>query len=384
MGFEACAVEDMVGNSFARRRVLLTGHTGFKGSWLALTLVRLGAVVRGYALDPATEPSMYVSARIGSLIEDVRGDVRDFSKLDRAMREFAPEVVFHLAAQAMVRQSYADPVGTYATNVLGTAHVLESIRRLPSVQAVVVVTSDKCYRNEEWRWGYRETDALGGHDPYSSSKACVELLTASFRDSFFASNETGGPYACIATARAGNVIGGGDWSEDRLIPDLIRGFIDRQQVLIRYPLAIRPWQHVLGPISGYLLLAERLLRGDRNAAGAWNFGPGDQDAWPVGRVASRVATLWGGCAGWIRGREESPHEAGLLKLDSSKARDELGWRPDLGLEMSLAWVVDWYRACQEGADMQAFSLDQVSMFEERGSPQESSIAAAAVSRTSFQ
>jgi CDP-glucose 4,6-dehydratase len=319
----------------------------------------LGAEVRGYALDPATEPSLFAAARVGNVIEDTRGDLRDQSALDRAMREFRPEVVFHLAAQPLVRRSYVDPVGTYTTNVIGTANVLESIRTMTSVRAVVVVTTDKCYLNREWHWGYRETDPLGGYDPYSSSKACVEILSASYRSSFFPPERFAAHGVALATARAGNVIGGGDWSEDRLLPDLIRGFISGKPVLIRRPLAIRPWQHVLEPVAGYLALGERLLQGDIALADAWNFGPWDDDAWPVGRIATEMAHRWGNGASWITDESETVHEAGYLKLDSSKARSELHWLPRLRLKSALEWLVDWYQAWQAGTDMHEFTLSQI-------------------------
>jgi CDP-glucose 4,6-dehydratase len=354
-------VEDMVKSVFAGRRIFLTGHTGFKGGWLALSLASAGASIRGYALDPETESSLFKSARISSLVDDVRGDIRDAAKLDRAMREFAPDIVFHLAAQPLVRRSYVDPVGTYATNVLGTAHLLESVRTLPSVRAVVVVTTDKCYLNREWPWGYRETDPLGGHDPYSSSKACAEILCASYRSSFF-SPESPDSKVLLGTARAGNVIGGGDWSEDRLIPDLIRGFIGGEPVPIRRPLSVRPWQHVLEPIAGYLLLGEKLLAGEESFADAWNFGPWDDDAWPVERIATTMARRWGGRATWFRDGQQSVHEAGLLKLDSSKARAELGWQPRLRLDIALEWLVDWYQAWHGGTDMQSFTLKQIAAY----------------------
>ena len=356
----------MVNSVFAGRRIFLTGHTGFKGGWLALSLARLGASIRGYALDPSTETSLFEAARIGDLIDDVRGDVRDAAKLDKALREFDPEVVFHLAAQPLVRRSYADPVGTYATNVLGTAHLLESARTLRSLRAVVVVTTDKCYLNREWLWGYRETDPLGGHDPYSSSKACTEILCASYRSSFFPPEDLARHKVGLATARAGNVIGGGDWSEDRLIPDLIRGFIRSEPVPIRRPLSVRPWQHVLEPIAGYLSLAERLLDGDKHFAEAWNFGPGDDDAWPVELIATAMAQRWGEGAIWFQDGDGSVHEAGILKLDSSKARAELNWHTRLRLEVALEWLVDWYRAWQGGADMQSFTLSQIAMYETAG------------------
>jgi CDP-glucose 4,6-dehydratase len=376
-------VEDMVKSVFAGRRIFVTGHTGFKGGWLSLSLARLGALVRGYALDPVTEPNLFSSGRIGSLVDDVRGDIRDAVKLDGALREFAPEIVFHLAAQPLVRRSYVDPVGTYAINVLGTANLLESIRILPSVRAVVVVTTDKCYLNREWRWGYRETDPLGGHDPYSSSKACAEILCASYRSSFF-SPESAEHKVLLATARAGNVIGGGDWSEDRLIPDLIRGFIEGEPVPIRRPQSVRPWQHVLEPIAGYLLLAEKLLAGDERFTDAWNFGPWDDDAWPVERIATAMARRWGGGATWFRDGHQSVHEAGLLKLDSSKARAELGWQPRLRLDIALEWLVDWYQAWQGGAEMQSFTLKQIAEYAQAGAPslpEEASEAAAASSHS---
>jgi CDP-glucose 4,6-dehydratase len=360
-------VEDVVNSAFAGRRVFLTGHTGFKGGWLALSLARLGASVRGYALDPSTEPSLFEVARIGQVVQDVRGDIRDAARLDQAMREFKPDIVFHLAAQPLVRWSYTDPVGTYATNVLGTAHLLESIRTMPTVRAVVVVTTDKCYLNREWQWGYRETDPLGGHDPYSSSKACTEILCASYRSSFFSAEKVKHKVA-LATARAGNVIGGGDWSEDRLIPDLIRGFIRGTPVPIRRPLSVRPWQHVLEPIAGYLLLAEKLLAGDESFADAWNFGPWDDDAWPVERIATTMARRWGGEATWFRDGNPTVHEAGLLKLDSSKARAELGWQPRLRLDTALEWLVDWYQAWQSGTDMQSFTLKQIGAYAQGGAP----------------
>jgi CDP-glucose 4,6-dehydratase len=375
-------MEDMVNSVFAGRRVFVTGHTGFKGGWLCLSLARLGAIVRGYALDPATEPNLFNSIGIGSLMDDIRGDIRDAVKLDSAMREFAPEIVFHLAAQPLVRRSYIDPVGTYAINVLGTANLLESIRTLPSVRTVVVVTTDKCYLNREWQWGYRERDPLGGHDPYSSSKACAEILCASYRSSFF--SESAEHKVLLATARAGNVIGGGDWSEDRLIPDLIRGFIGGEPVPIRRPQSVRPWQHVLEPITGYLLLAERLLAGNESFADAWNFGPWDDDTWPVERIATAMARRWGGGARWFRDGLQSVHEAGLLKLDSSKARAELGWQPRLRLDKALEWLVDWYQAWHGGADMQSFTLKQIAEYAQAGAPsilEEVSEAAAASSHS---
>jgi CDP-glucose 4,6-dehydratase len=344
------------------KRVFLTGHTGFKGGWMALWLTQKGAVVRGYALDPATEPNLFTVAKVGSVIEDVRGDIRDGAKLDKAMTEFAPEVVFHMAAQPLVRYSYEDPIGTYETNVIGTARVLDAVRRTKSVRAVVSVTTDKVYENVETLRPYVETDPLGGYDPYSSSKACAEIVSAAFRQSYLAGSGVG-----VATARAGNVIGGGDWSEDRLIPDLVKGFLAGEAVKIRRPLAIRPWQHVLESLKGYMQLAEKLLSDDAaKYAKAFNFGPAESDAQTVEWVVERMAKAWGSGAKWEIDAEPGVHEAGYLKLDASRARGELGWKPKLDLETTLEWVVDWYKAWQSGEEMQSFTLRQIAKYERLG------------------
>jgi CDP-glucose 4,6-dehydratase len=356
-------LEDVV-DPWQGRRVFLTGHTGFKGGWLALWLAGRGAQVRGYALDPATEPSLFHAASIASLVEDIRGDIRDYSKLAASLIEFAPDVVFHLAAQPLVRRSYADPLGTYATNVMGTVHVLEAVRNAPSVRAVVCVTTDKCYENKEWVWPYRETDPLGGYDPYSSSKACAEIVSAAYRSSFFPVDRLHEHHVAVATARAGNVIGGGDWSEDRLIPDLIRGFQAGQPVRIRRPKALRPWQHVLEPLHGYMMLAERLLAQQEQFASAFNFGPGDDEVWTVEKIADRMAVLWGNEAGWVSDPEPGAHEAGVLRLDVSKARAELGWEPRLSIESALKWTIDWIRACEKGAPMQRETQAQITAYED--------------------
>jgi CDP-glucose 4,6-dehydratase len=353
------------------RRVFLTGHTGFKGGWMALWLSWLGATVRGYALAPPTAPNLFDSAGVGTLLDDVRGDIRDAASLDRAMQEFSPEVVFHMAAQPLVRLSYQDPIGTYETNVIGTARVLDAVRRTPSVRAVVSVTTDKCYENREWIWPYRETDPLGGYDPYSASKACAEIVSASFRQSFFPVqrlHQPGGHQVAVATARAGNVIGGGDWSNDRLIPDLVRGFLSGATVRIRRPNAIRPWQHVLEPIYGYLILAERLLSPGSEAARyatAYNFGPMDDDARSVAWIADRMSRFWGNEASWMLDEDsDSPHEATYLKLDISRARHDLLWTPRLRLETALEWLVVWYRQWQSSPDsIQAFSLSQIAKYQ---------------------
>ncbi|WP_213805848.1 CDP-glucose 4,6-dehydratase [Granulicella sp. dw_53] len=354
-------------NLWTGKRVFLTGHTGFKGGWLALWLNHLGANVRGYSLDPSTTPSLFSSARLNEKIEDLRGDIRNSTTLDRAIQDFAPEVIFHLAAQPLVRASYDDPITTYETNVIGTARVLDAVRRTPSVRAVVCVTTDKCYENKEWIWPYRETDPLGGYDPYSSSKACAEIAAASFRQSYFHPAKLADHGVAIATARAGNVIGGGDWSIDRLIPDLVRGFLSGEPVLIRHPHAIRPWQHVLEPLHGYILLAEKLLPENPEAAAryatAYNFGPSESDAQPVSWIADRMTRFWGDGASWVLDQAPTPHEAHYLKLDASRARADLHWTPRLNLETALQWLVEWYRSHQSGADMQAFTLQQIASYE---------------------
>lgn len=345
------------------RRVFLTGHTGFKGGWLSLWLAQLGATVRGYALDPYTTPNLLDAAKIASVIEDVRGDILDRAKLEASMTEFKPDIVIHMAAQPLVRLSYVDPLGTYATNVLGTGHVLEAVRKTPSVRAVVSVTTDKCYENKEWHWGYREIDPLGGYDPYSSSKACAELVTAAYRQSFFNVSKFDEHRCGIASGRAGNVIGGGDWSDDRLIPDLVKGFLRGEAVRIRRPNSIRPWQHVLEPLWGYIRIAEELYKGNSSAASPWNFGPADDDAWPVGRIAEKMVEVWGDGAKWILDADPGAHEAGYLKLDASKARAELGWHPSLHIGTTLEWLVNWYKAQKRGEDMHKYTLDQIAAYE---------------------
>jgi CDP-glucose 4,6-dehydratase len=351
-------------NSWRGRRVFLTGHTGFKGSWLAIWLAKRGADVRGYALAPATDPSFFTAASLSDCIDDVRGDIRNQSMLEASIVDFAPEVIFHLAAQPLVRRSYVDPIGTYSVNVMGTAHLLEAVRKTPSVRAVVCVTTDKCYENKEWVWPYRETDSLGGFDPYASSKACAGIVSAAYRDSFFPVARLHEHHVGLATARAGNVIGGGDWSEDRLIPDLIRGFITRRQVLIRRPDAVRPWQHVLDALHGYLLLAERLLEQRSQFATAYNFGPSDEDAWPVDKLATEMANKWGDGASWRCDETSSPHESRSLRLDASKARAELGWHPRLNIQAALEWTLNWYRHSQQGVSIRSETEAQIAAYEE--------------------
>jgi CDP-glucose 4,6-dehydratase len=349
--------------SWSGRRVFVTGHTGFKGSWLALWLQALGAEVLGYSLAPPTEPNMFEIAAVGQGMRTILGDVRDPEKLTSAMSGFRPDTVFHLAAQSLVRPSYDDPVGTYATNVMGTVHLLEAIRSAGSVRAAVIVTSDKCYENNEWAWGYRESDPMGGHDPYSNSKGCTELVTSAYRRSFFSPTEEERPTAAVASARAGNVIGGGDWATDRLVPDFIRAMSKGEVIQLRNPGAQRPWQHVLEPLSGYLLLAERLmgLEGRKFATG-WNFGPRDDDALPVATLVQKLAALWGDGATYSIDTAAQLHEATFLKLDCSKARATLGWRPRLGIDSALAWTVEWHKAKQVGANMREISALQINRF----------------------
>lgn len=346
------------------KRVFLTGHTGFKGSWLALWLKKHGAIVRGYALAPSTEPSLHVLAAGRSAADSVIGDIRDLGVLRASMHDFAPELVFHLAAQPLVRRSYVDPVETYSTNVMGTVHLLEAARTCGSVRAILVVTSDKCYENREWQWGYRENEPMGGYDPYSNSKGCSELVTASYRSSFFNEDSHAKHGVALATARAGNVIGGGDWSEDRLVPDLLRAFAEGRTADIRNPHAIRPWQHVLEPLRGYMMLAERLFVDGPTWAEPWNFGPADSDARPVSWIADRLVDLWGGNAQWRNGSQASqPHEASWLKLDCSKARQTLGWVPRWDLRTSLGAIVEWQRAWLDGRDMADVTLEQIEKYE---------------------
>nr|WP_315207829.1 CDP-glucose 4,6-dehydratase [uncultured Albidiferax sp.] len=339
--------------------VFLTGHTGFKGGWLALWLHALGAKVHGYALDPNTTPNLFEVARVVEVLaSDTRADLSDLNALQAALTAAQPTVVFHLAAQPLVRASYADPLGTFATNVMGTAHLLEAVRTVSSVRAVVVVTTDKVYDNREWVYPYRESDALGGHDPYSASKGAAEIVTASYRASFF---HTPGS-AQIATARAGNVIGGGDWAADRLVPDCLKAFADQQPVQLRFPGAVRPWQHVLEPLSGYLRLAEALLDGPA-AASAWNFGPDARGDATVGQLAQRLAAQWGqGARVDMPDGGQHPHEAGQLRLDITRARAELGWQPRWSLDVALAHTVAWHRAWLVGDDMAAASRAQIAAY----------------------
>ncbi|MGE7991316.1 CDP-glucose 4,6-dehydratase [Pseudomonas sp. NPDC089554] len=345
------------------KRVLLTGHTGFKGSWLALWLRELGAQVTGFALDPGSEPNLFELARVGRDISDVRGDLRDLGALLEIVAEVQPEIVLHLAAQPLVREAYRDPLGTYSSNVMGTLNLLEAIRQVGGVRACVLVTTDKVYANQEWPWPYRENEALGGHDPYSSSKACCELLAQSYGASFFPADKHAEHGLALATARAGNVLGGGDFAADRLVPDVLKAWTAGEPVTLRYPQAVRPWQHALEPLAGYLQLAERLYREGPAYAGSWNFGPGEQDMCSVGEVVGYLAKQWPAAPG-LQVEPSELHEAGLLRLDSSRARQVLGWRTRWSLHECLKHTLDWHLAWQRGDDMRGFTLDQLNLYAE--------------------
>jgi len=345
------------------KKVFLTGHTGFKGSWLSLWLTSMGAKVTGYALAPNTFPNLYKVLDINSMIEkSVFSDIRDLVSLKKAVVDADPEVVIHMAAQPLVRYSYAHPVETYATNVMGTVHLLESLRAVKSVRATVIVTTDKCYENVERREGYCENEPMGGHDPYSNSKGCAELVTAAYRQSYFSENKFLDHRHAVASARAGNVIGGGDWSEDRLVPDAIRAFENHQKLNIRNPMATRPWQHVLEPLSGYLVLAQALYQNGPQYMGAWNFGPNDEDAKPVKDVVELLISKWGSPAAWMQDIGSHPHEAHSLKLNISKAREQLGWMPKWKLDTTIDHIASWQRAYQSGQDMNAISLSQIQSY----------------------
>ena len=348
------------------KRVFMTGHTGFKGSWLSIWLQRLGAQVVGYALPPPTQPNHFELANVASGMSSIVGDVRDFESLKRAVAEQRPEIVLHLAAQSVVRASYDDPRETYETNVMGTVNLLEAVRLVPGVRSVVNVTTDKCYENREWLWGYREDEPMGGHDPYSNSKGCSELVTWAFRRSFFPSERHTEHGVALGSARAGNVVGGGDWTKDQLLPDVLRAFSKREPVRLRSPDAVRPWQFVLEPLSGYLALAERLYRDGPAFAEGWNFGPPDEDAKPVKWIVEKLAASWGDGARWEVDTGHHPHEAHFLKLDSSKARQQLGWAPRLRLAEALEWVVEWYREHAAGGDVRKKTEQQIERYEAKG------------------
>jgi len=353
-------------NFFQGKKVFITGHTGFKGSWLSLWLHRMGAEVHGYALDAPTTPSLFELANVSALLSSHRiADVRDATTLSDSIYQVQPEIVIHMAAQPLVRDSYKIPVETYAINIMGTVHLLEAVRRCPSVRAVVNVTTDKCYENREWAWGYRENEPMGGFDPYSSSKGCSELVTAAYRQSYFTdpqNNQASTPPA-VATARAGNVIGGGDWATDRLIPDIVRSLLAGEPVRIRNPHAIRPWQHVLEPLSGYLKLAQCLYERGAEYADGWNFGPADDDAKPVEWIVKNLCDQWGNGARYVIDDGDHPHEAHYLKLDCSKARMRLGWQPRWDLKRTLLSISEWVGIYRSADDIRKCCLDQIDSYE---------------------
>jgi CDP-glucose 4,6-dehydratase len=340
------------------KKVFITGHTGFKGSWMSLWLQSMGAKVKGYSLEPNTNPNLFTQANVGANMHSEIGDIRDLNQISKSMLDFNPDLLIHMAAQPLVRLSYQEPVNTYTTNVIGTVNVLESARNCKNLKAIVSVTTDKCYENREWDWGYRENEPMGGHDPYSSSKGCAELVTSAYRRSFFSTKET----ASLASARAGNVIGGGDWSDDRLIPDILRAFEKSEAVIIRNPLSTRPWQHVLEPLSGYLLLAQELyVNGDEFAEG-WNFGPKEEGCKPVDWILDKMVKHWGDGASWELDKNNNPHEAGFLKLDCSKAVNRLKWQPKWQLQETLELIIDWHQNYLDGKELKEECLKEIKKY----------------------
>ena len=347
---------------YKNRKVFITGHTGFKGSWLCLLLSQLGAHVYGYALSPPTSPAMYEVAKIGELITSYIGDIRDYDKLHKIMSQVEPEIVIHLAAQPLVRQSYINPRETYEVNVMGTVNLLEVAKHVKSIKAILNVTTDKCYENKEWHWGYRENEPMGGYDPYSNSKGCSELVTSSFRNSYFNPLKYEIHGVALASARAGNVIGGGDWAEDRLIPDFFRSILKGEKVKIRSPYAIRPWQHVLEPLSGYLELCKKLVLNGSYYASGWNFGPNDFDVQNVEWITKTICDLWGGGAEYCIDENPQPHEANYLKLDCSKAKTELGWYPRWNIDSTLQAIVEWNKSYISGENIRNVSIKQINKY----------------------
>lgn len=339
------------------KKVFLTGHTGFKGSWLSLWLQLMGVELHGYALTPSTNPSLFEEANVADGMVSTIGDVRDYRSLFEALKKSQAEIVFHMAAQPLVRFSYEQPVETYATNVMGTVHLFEAIRQFGGVRAIVNVTTDKCYENKEWIWGYREDEPMGGYDPYSNSKGCSELVTSAFRRSFFQKTDT-----ALASARAGNVIGGGDWAMDRLVPDILRAFERQEPVIIRNPYATRPWQHVLEPLSGYMILAQKLYEQDQTFAEGWNFGPNEDDAKPVQWIVEELVKDWGNGASWCLDGGQHPHEAHYLKLDISKVKSRLDWHPRWSLGIALQKITNWHKAWRLRENVQAICLRQIEQY----------------------
>ena len=358
-------MENMVMNKkfWKDKRILITGHTGIKGSWLSLWLQNTAAYVIGYSLPAPTEPSLFEIAHLDAGMTSICGDIRNLEYLKTVIAENKPDILIHMAAQALVRNSYNNPIETYSTNVMGTVNVLEAVRHSGCVRVVIIVTSDKCYKNNEWLWGYRENEPMGGYDPYSSSKGCAELITSAYRNSYFSNKDYEYHGVAVATVRAGNVIAGGDWSKDRLIPDIIKAFMENRPVSIRNPNAIRPWQHVLEPLSGYLSLAEKLWEYGTEFAGAWNFGPDDRDAKRVSWVVEKLTELWGEAAHWDLDTAQHPYETSYLKLDCSKAKSLLGWEPKLSLSTAIEWVIEWYQSYRQNEDMRSATEAEICRFE---------------------
>ncbi len=356
-------MNNLYNDLYRDKKVLITGHTGFKGSWLCILLNYLGAKVYGYALTPPTDPSLFEKANIENIIEkSYIGDIRNYDLLKKVLLEVNPDIIIHMAAQPLVRESYKNPKETYEINVMGTVNLFDAIRFSKSVRAVVNVTTDKCYENKEWYWGYRENEPMGGYDPYSNSKGCSELVTASFRNSFFNPENYSTHKVAIASARAGNVIGGGDWAEDRLIPDFIKAITNNKKVLIRSPFAIRPWQHVLEPLSGYLTLAAKLYSEGVKYASAWNFGPNDEDAKNVEWITNKICQLWKDNASYEIDSNIHPHEANYLKLDCSKAKSILNWYPVWNIETTLLKIVEWNKGYKNEQDPYSLCLNQIKDF----------------------
>lgn len=349
-------------NFWKNKKVLITGHTGFKGSWLCLWLNSLGTDITGYALEPPTDPSLFKLCRINEIVNSVISDIRDFSALQSAIQLAAPEIIIHMAAQPLVRESYLNPTETYMTNVMGTVNLLNSIRNCNSVRVVINVTTDKCYENKEWFWGYRETEPLGGYDPYSSSKACSEIVTSAFRNSFFNIKDYDTHRVAVASARAGNVIGGGDWADDRLIPDCIRSLLENKEIHIRNPNATRPWQHVLDPLSGYMILAKKLYNFGPDYSEAWNFGPNDDDARSVEWVVKKLCSKWGNKASYVVDNGTHPHEANYLKLDISKVKSRLSWAPTWDINTAIEKTIEWSKAYLKNEDLRECCLKQINEF----------------------
>ena len=345
-------------NFWKGKKVYLTGHTGFKGSWLSLWLQNMGAIVKGYSLDVNTEPALFIEANVAAGMESEIGDIRNLEQLTKSMVSFSPDILIHMAAQPLVRLSYKEPIDTYTTNVIGTVNVLEAARKCVNLKAIVAVTTDKCYENKEREQGYKENEPMGGHDPYSSSKGCAELVTSAYRRSFFNIENS----ASLASARAGNVIGGGDWAEDRLIPDILRAFEKSEPVVIRNPLSTRPWQHVLEPLSGYLVLAQELFLHGDNFAEGWNFGPKDEDCKPVSWILDQMVSHWGNNASWILDKKNNPHEAVFLKLDCSKAANRLKWNSKWNLQLTLKAIVDWHQLYRNAGDMKKQCLKEINTY----------------------